>query len=104
LREGILAHAGEANAERLAFERLNEYGRDSIIEFLKSLQVLPPARGRSSSMNAGSRGTETSVALQGTSARVQKDIWLIMAIASGHLLRRDVLMGRGRSTAGGMFA
>lgn len=42
LREAVLAHAGEAKAERLAFERLNEYGRDSIIEFLKSLQVLPP--------------------------------------------------------------
>ena len=42
LREAVLAHYGEANAERLAFERLGEYGRDSIIEFLKSLQVLPP--------------------------------------------------------------
>lgn len=42
LREAVLAHYGEANAERLAFEQLNEYGRNSIIEFLKSLRVLPP--------------------------------------------------------------
>lgn len=42
LRESILAHSGEALASRQAFEALSEYDRDSIIEFLKSLQVLPP--------------------------------------------------------------
>jgi hypothetical protein len=41
MREAILAHAGEALAERQAFEALPAYDRDSIIEFLKSLQVLP---------------------------------------------------------------
>jgi hypothetical protein len=42
IREAILAHAGEALAERQAFEALGEYGRNALVEFLKSLQVLPP--------------------------------------------------------------
>jgi hypothetical protein len=42
LRDSVLAHAGEAHAQRAAFEALDEYGRDSVIEFLKSLQVLTP--------------------------------------------------------------
>lgn len=41
MREAVLAHCGEALASRLAFERLGEYQRDSLIEFLKTLQVLP---------------------------------------------------------------
>lgn len=41
LREATLAHAGEAEAERVAFENLTEDEQNSIIEFLKSLQVLP---------------------------------------------------------------
>jgi hypothetical protein len=42
LREAVLAHAGEAMESRTAFEALPSYDRDSIIEFLKTLQVLPP--------------------------------------------------------------
>lgn len=42
LREAVMTHAGEATAQRLAFESLPEYQRDCIIEFLKTLQVLPP--------------------------------------------------------------
>jgi len=42
LRESVLAHAGEASTQRAAFEGLDAYGQDSVIEFLKSLQVLPP--------------------------------------------------------------
>ena len=42
LREAVLVHAGEALASRQAFEALSEYEQDSIIEFLKTLQVLPP--------------------------------------------------------------
>ena len=42
MREAVLVHSGEAQNERLAFENLTEYDRDSIIEFLKSLQILPP--------------------------------------------------------------
>jgi hypothetical protein len=42
LRQAILAHAGEAEAERRAFQALADYDRDSIIEFLKTLQILPP--------------------------------------------------------------
>jgi hypothetical protein len=42
MREAILAHAGEANASRQAFEALSDYERNAVIEFLKSLQILPP--------------------------------------------------------------
>ena len=42
LRRSVLAHSGEALQSRRQFEQLSEYDRDSLIEFLKSLQVLPP--------------------------------------------------------------
>jgi len=42
LREAVLAHYGEADGSRRQFEQLDEDGRNRIIEFLKSLQVLPP--------------------------------------------------------------
>ena len=42
LRTSVLAHAGEALDSRKAFEALPDYDKDSLIEFLKSLQVLPP--------------------------------------------------------------
>lgn len=42
MREAVLAHAGEALASREAFEDLDQYEQDSVIEFLKTLQVLPP--------------------------------------------------------------
>ena len=42
LRRSILAHAGEAAAARRAFEALAASERDEVIEFLKTLQVLPP--------------------------------------------------------------
>jgi hypothetical protein len=42
LREAVLAHDGEALASRQAFDALTVYEQDSIVEFLKTLQVLPP--------------------------------------------------------------
>ena len=45
LREATLAHAGEAIESRLSFESLSASDQDSIIEFLKSLQVPPPSVG-----------------------------------------------------------
>jgi hypothetical protein len=42
LRQAVLAHAGEAERERAAFETLPAPEQDDVIEFLKSLQVLPP--------------------------------------------------------------
>ncbi|PYQ77275.1 MAG: thiol oxidoreductase [Acidobacteria bacterium] len=42
LRQAVLAHAGEALASRQAFEALSEYEQGSVIEFLKTLRVLPP--------------------------------------------------------------
>lgn len=41
LREAILAHAGEARASSDAFRALSDYEQGSIVEFLKTLQVLP---------------------------------------------------------------
>ena len=42
MRDAILAHAGEASGSRDAFNALSDYERDCVIEFLKTLQVLPP--------------------------------------------------------------
>jgi len=42
MRQAVLAHSGEALASRQAFQALSKYEQDSIIEFLKTLQVLPP--------------------------------------------------------------
>jgi len=42
LRESVLAHSGEALASRKAFESLPKDERNALIEFLKSLQILPP--------------------------------------------------------------
>ena len=41
LRQAVLAHAGEAAASSSAFNALTPYEQDCVIEFLKSLQVLP---------------------------------------------------------------
>ncbi len=42
MREAVLAHAGEALTTRQRFAGLTDYEQDTVIEFLKSLQVLPP--------------------------------------------------------------
>ncbi len=42
MREAVLAHSGEALTSREAFEGLSSYERDCVIEFLKTLQILPP--------------------------------------------------------------
>ncbi|MDQ3336601.1 MAG: thiol oxidoreductase [Myxococcota bacterium] len=42
MREAILAHHGEAEAQGQAFANLSPHKQKAVIEFLKSLQVLPP--------------------------------------------------------------
>jgi Di-haem oxidoreductase, putative peroxidase len=42
MREAVLAHSGEALGERVAFQAMTPYEQDCVIEFLKSLQILPP--------------------------------------------------------------
>jgi hypothetical protein len=42
LRQAVLAHGGEAAASRDAFQSLSAYEQDAMIEFLKTLRVLPP--------------------------------------------------------------
>jgi len=42
LRRSVLAHSGEALKQRRAFQGLGESEQDALIEFLKTLQVLPP--------------------------------------------------------------
>jgi len=41
ISEAILAHGGEGQAARDAFAALPEKAQDEIVEFLKTLQVLP---------------------------------------------------------------
>jgi hypothetical protein len=42
-REAVEAHNGEALAQREAFDALSTEDQNALIEFLKSLQVLPPS-------------------------------------------------------------
>jgi hypothetical protein len=42
LRQAILAHSGEALEQRRAFQQRSADEQDALIEFLKTLQVLPP--------------------------------------------------------------
>jgi Di-haem oxidoreductase, putative peroxidase len=42
LRQAVLAHAGEAEGPAQAYNALSSADQDAVIEFLKSLQVLPP--------------------------------------------------------------
>jgi hypothetical protein len=42
MRQAVLAHAGEAQAVTDRFKALSAHEQDSVIEFLKTLQVLPP--------------------------------------------------------------
>ena len=41
-REAVEAHNGEAKPQRSAFDHLSDKQKEQLIEFLKSLQVLPP--------------------------------------------------------------
>jgi len=42
MRRAVLSHSGEAKESRLAFQSLPASEQDAVIEFLKTLQVLPP--------------------------------------------------------------
>jgi len=42
MRASVLGHSGEAKESRLAFQALVSYEQDALIEFLKTLQILPP--------------------------------------------------------------
>ena len=42
IRQSVTAHSGEALPSRSQFQALTPYDQDSLIEFLKTLQVLPP--------------------------------------------------------------
>lgn len=42
MRQAVLGHAGAALATRKAFQAATAYDQNALIEFLKSLQVLPP--------------------------------------------------------------
>ncbi len=48
MREAVLAHGGEALVAKQAFQGLSHYEQDSVIEFLKSLQVGPETAQHSS--------------------------------------------------------
>ena len=41
IREAKLAHHGEAEDTSTAFQGLTKYDQDSLIEFLKSLRIVP---------------------------------------------------------------
>ena len=42
--EAVLAHHGEAEDTYIDFQNLTKYDQDSLIEFLKCLQIVPDKR------------------------------------------------------------
>jgi hypothetical protein len=72
MRQSVLAHSGEAKESRIAFEALRAEQKDALIEFLKTLQVLPPGtrdlivdenfQGRSWPPEASAQGRPTAEA------------------------------------------
>ncbi|MCU1219868.1 MAG: thiol oxidoreductase-like protein [Candidatus Angelobacter sp.] len=44
IRESVVSHSGESLASRTAFQALTPFEQDCVIEFLKSLQILPERR------------------------------------------------------------
>ena len=44
MREAVLAHHGEAEDTGAAFRNLSQYDQNSVIEFLKSLQIRAPTK------------------------------------------------------------
>jgi hypothetical protein len=44
MREAVLAHHGEAENSYAAFQKLDKYDQDCVIEFLKSLRIVPEKR------------------------------------------------------------
>ena len=72
MREAVLAHHGEAEGSGNGFRRLPKYDQDSIIEFLKSLQILPPG-AKSFCVNQDGKDVECPMASQqGTDVAQQK--------------------------------
>lgn len=84
LREAVLSHHGEAESSRAAFLRASDYERDSVIEFLKTLQVLPP------------RTTSLIV-----NERFQKKTWPRQPSRAGHGLPKKRARGAKIPTAPG---
>jgi len=63
MREAVLAHRGEAEASATAFRALAKCDQDSVIEFLKSLQTLPPT-ARSLCVDENRRDTDCPPGIQ----------------------------------------
>jgi cytochrome c peroxidase len=73
LRQSVLAHSGEARESRLAFQTLSPAEQGAVIEFLKTLQVLPPGtRDRIVDENFQPRTWPPQIAQEQTRAE-QKD-------------------------------
>lgn len=84
IRQAVLAHSGDALAERQNFQNLPAAERDAVIEYLKTLRVLPP----------------------GTKARVVDEFgrpraWPVPARGNGRGHGHGNGRGRGRGQGGG---
>jgi hypothetical protein len=55
MREAVLADHGAAEATYEAFQNLSKYDQDCVIEFLKSLRIMPDARPEHLRLEACSR-------------------------------------------------
>lgn len=72
MREGVRAHSGEAFESRLAFQVMSPHEQGCVIEFLKSLQILPPSAKDTIVNEEGARRGEgySGRSLSGSSPRL----------------------------------
>ena len=90
ISEAILLHGGEAEEQRLAFQNLSKYDQAAVVEFIKTLQILPEDANStiidpgSSSKKLKKAGSVTLSIIGG----ILGGIFLVVTIAVGLILYR----------------
>ena len=91
ISEAILLHGGEAEEQRISFENLSEYDQAAVVEFIKTLQILPEGSNNtiidpsSSSKKLKKAGSVTLSILGG----ILGGIFFVVTIAVGLILYRN---------------
>tara|TARA_Y100000590_G_scaffold458615_1_gene613702 strand:- start:2390 stop:4105 length:1716 start_codon:yes stop_codon:yes gene_type:complete len=91
ISEAILLHGGEAEQQRVAFENLSEYDQAAVVEFIKTLQILPEDSNTtiidpgSSSKKLKKAGSVTLSILGG----ILGGVFFVLTVAVGLILYRN---------------
>ena len=91
ISEAILLHGGEAEEQRLAFENLSKYDQAAVVEFIKTLQILPEGTN-STIIDPGSSSKELKKAGSVTLSiigGILGGIFLVVTFTVGLILYRN---------------